>query len=56
MKMKLNLSYNRIVCEEMIAWIEEHKDRVFTVEKSDRDAIKLFGVGFWITKDLLLPL
>lgn len=52
-KVKFMKHYRRIVCDEMKKYIEEHKDRIYTVEKTDGDCVKLYRVGFWISNDLL---
>lgn len=53
-RVKLNFSYTRIINDSMKQWMEENKDRVFIVEKTYQDDVKLYKVDFWITEDLLL--
>ena len=38
----------------MIAWMEEHKNKTFKVERIVDNSVKLFKVNFWISGDLLI--
>ena len=64
-RVKPNTTHNRILNKEMQAWLEEHKDITYMVERTYEDhasgwpvscGVKLYKVDFWITEDLLLAL
>jgi len=39
--------------ESMIKFIEENKNKVFKVERTDFTSVKLYKIGFWISRSLL---
>jgi len=55
-KVKLNFDHNRLLTDDMISWMEEHKTSIFKIEKISDESVKLFKINFWITKDLLILL
>jgi hypothetical protein len=56
MYVRICADYTRKVTDGMKTWIEVNKIRTFRIEKIEGSSIKLFGVDFWITSDLLYPI
>ena len=52
-RVRVKQTYSRILNDDMKKWIVDHKDRIFKVENIHEGSIKLYGVYFWITEDLL---
>jgi len=53
MRVKFKETDTMFITEVMKKWIEDHKDRIYVVEQEEGSVVKLKGVGFWITKNLL---
>jgi hypothetical protein len=50
---KFRKKYDRIITDDMKKWIEKNNDKEFKIERESRMSVKLYGVDFWVTKDLL---
>lgn len=51
----LNFNHTRTYLpNEVVTWMQEHKDKKFYVEQVADGAAKLAKVYFWITEDLLI--
>jgi hypothetical protein len=49
----INKNHDKILNEDMKKWVENHKNKIFCVERSYNNSTKLYGVNFWISNDLL---
>lgn len=53
-KVRFNTKINRIITPDMKKWIEDHCCSIFVVEQQVEQSVKLKGIGFWVTEDLLV--
>ena len=52
-KIKNDSWNNKYINISFRKWLIEHKNKIFKIEKIVQNAIKLYKVDFWITKEYL---
>lgn len=50
---KVNLNHKEYITPIMQEWLENHKDKIFRVEKIENNLCKLIGIRFLIDEKLL---